>query len=209
MKNSGIIQIFFDKRKIILCPKNEFTTKNGQKDNLIYEFTTKKEIKVIISLFKQNLHLKSLTICASDFKKLKKAFFSNFKVLKAAGGLVKNCNNELLVIKRNGKWDLPKGHVEKGEKIKAAAIREVSEECGISGIEIKGFLANTYHTYYIKNRVILKETYWYLMSYNGNETLKPQIDEGITEVIWSRKEKLNEILENTYESLKLLFSSSF
>ena len=49
----------------------------------------------------------------------------------AAGGLVTNENNELLMIFRRGKWDLPKGKLDKGETIEECAIREVEEETGI------------------------------------------------------------------------------
>jgi len=38
----------------------------------------------------------------------------------AAGGLVTNENNELLMIFRRGKWDLPKGKADEGETVKHA-----------------------------------------------------------------------------------------
>ncbi len=43
----------------------------------------------------------------------------------AAGGLVQNSNGETLFIYRNDKWDLPKGHMEEGESLEEAALREV------------------------------------------------------------------------------------
>ena len=54
--------------------------------------------------------------------------------VNAAGGLVRNGNGEFLMIHRNGKWDLPKGHQEEGERIEDTAVREVMEETGIDGI---------------------------------------------------------------------------
>ena len=53
-------------------------------------------------------------------------------LIEAAGGLVKNENGDYLFIYRNDKWDLPKGKIEKDEKTKVAAVREVEEECGIA-----------------------------------------------------------------------------
>ncbi|MBI4235041.1 NUDIX domain-containing protein [Candidatus Peregrinibacteria bacterium] len=45
-------------------------------------------------------------------------------------------------------FDFPKGHLEKGETELAAAIRELEEETGISGIEIlKPFREEIYYTY--------------------------------------------------------------
>ena len=60
-----------------------------------------------------------------------KTLKSKLPVHKAGGGLVYNKKNQVLFIFRNGKWDLPKGGIEKGEKIAYTAIREVEEETGI------------------------------------------------------------------------------
>ena len=66
-----------------------------------------------------------------DAKALMKTITKSVTLIKAAGGLVKSAGNEYLFIYRNDKWDLPKGKVEKNEKVKEAAVREVEEECGI------------------------------------------------------------------------------
>ena len=57
------------------------------------------------------------------------AFCSKHTLIEAAGGLVYNIENQLLMIFRNNKWDLPKGKLEVGENIQECAIREVEEEC--------------------------------------------------------------------------------
>ncbi len=121
--------------------------------------------------------------------------------MEAAGGLVENDCGEYLAIKRLGKWDLPKGKIEKGEKPEECALREVEEECGIHNINIKNNLCNTYHTYQLKGRWILKKTYWYRMEYNGNEELIPQIEEDITDVIWTSDNHTYIIKSNTYKSI--------
>ena len=54
----------------------------------------------------------------------------------AAGGLVTNKHNELLMIFRRAKWDLPKGKLDEGESIEACAVREVEEETGIKNISL-------------------------------------------------------------------------
>ncbi|RZJ75129.1 MAG: NUDIX domain-containing protein, partial [Flavobacterium sp.] len=119
-------------------------------------------------------------------------------VIKAAGGLVTNANGEYLFIFRNKKWDLPKGKVEKKEKIKIAAVREVEEECGVIIETRDQLLCKTYHMYELGNKVILKRTNWYKMTVKGLPTLVPQVEEGITEAVWVAPTLVSEKTKNTY-----------
>ena len=93
-----------------------------------------------------------------------KDFCSKFIMIEAAGGLVFNKDGHILMIFRNGKWDLPKGKLEIGESVEECAKREVEEECGIYGLDIIEKLLDTYHTYKLKGNKILKKTYWYKMN---------------------------------------------
>lgn len=111
-----------------------------------------------------------------------KEFSEDYTVIQAAGGLVFNKENELLTIKRNGLWDLPKGKIEKHEDQRAAALREVMEETGINMINISDKIGETYHAYYEDDVILLKETHWYAMNSSGKSNLKPQTEEGISEV---------------------------
>ena len=110
------------------------------------------------------------------------------------------------MIFRNGKWDLPKGKLEEDEDIKACAVREVEEECGISGLHITQKPIDTYHTYELDGEKILKHTFWFKMNTNFNGILKPQTKEGITEVCWVNKEDITKKLSNSYGNInQLLF----
>ncbi|MEO8733260.1 MAG: NUDIX domain-containing protein, partial [Flavobacteriales bacterium] len=111
-------------------------------------------------------------------------FRAGYRFVQAAGGAVTDVNGRLLAIHRLGRWDLPKGKVERGESIEAAAVREVQEECGISRIELTKFLCSSWHTYERKGLQHLKRTDWFLMRADGNEALKPQIEEEIDTVEW-------------------------
>ena len=123
-------------------------------------------------------------------------------MIEAAGGIVYNDRDELLMIFRNGKWDLPKGKLEKGETIRECAVREVEEECGVSGLKIIKEVQNTYHTYFDNEESILKKTYWFLMKTDYSGNLKPQKNEGITKVSWNDSiEKLTRI-KNTYANIR-------
>ena len=134
-------------------------------------------------------------------------FCSDYLLIEAAGGLVYNSKNEVLMIFRNGKWDLPKGKMEDFEMIENCAIREIEEECGVTGIIIVKKLLDTYHTYNINEIDILKKTYWYKMKTSYSEKLSPQIEEGITKVEWVKSKNLQSRLRDTYPNIIDVFKS--
>lgn len=119
-------------------------------------------------------------------------------LIKAAGGLVQNGRHDYLFIFRNKKWDLPKGKVEKGEKMKQAALREVEEECGVKILTNKEKICRTYHVYELGSKIVLKKTNWYSMTVKGQPKLIPQKEEGITKAGWYGKHELEPLLKNTY-----------
>jgi hypothetical protein len=131
------------------------------------------------------------------FKKIRKSCL----IIKAAGGLVANAKGNYLFIFRNKKWDLPKGKVEKGEKMKQAALREVEEECGVKIYTNDEKLCKTYHVYTLGTKIVLKKTNWYSMTVKGVPKLVPQKEEGITRASWLNKTELKPILANTYPSI--------
>jgi 8-oxo-dGTP pyrophosphatase MutT (NUDIX family) len=120
------------------------------------------------------------------------------QLIKAAGGLVSNAAGEYLFIFRNKRWDLPKGKVEKGEKMKEAGLREVEEECGVTINKNKDRLCRTYHIYELGGKIVLKKTNWYNMTVKGSPKLIPQKEEGITKAEWLNKKDLKPVLKNTY-----------
>lgn len=107
----------------------------------------------------------------------------------AAGGVVFRISKnkpvpEVLMIFRNGVWDLPKGKLEDHESIPMCAVREVSEEVGSSLPAIVRKLGTTYHEYIEKNKTMGKTTHWYSMIFTKNEELTPQKAEGIEQIEW-------------------------
>lgn len=127
--------------------------------------------------------------------------FDEYIYIKAAGGIVQR-KNKFLFIKRNGRWDIPKGKLEKDEKVKHAAVREIVEECHVNPPKIKSHLIDTFHTYKMNGRKYLKKTYWYWMEANKKDKkLKPQKEEGITKVKYFKTSKFDKIKENTYKSI--------
>jgi 8-oxo-dGTP pyrophosphatase MutT (NUDIX family) len=136
-----------------------------------------------------------------DSRKLFADFISFFRYLEASGGMVRNSNNERLYIYRFGKWDLPKGKIEKNETPEIAALREVTEETGLSGQRIISELPSTYHIYEHKGRMVFKKTFWYVMEYSGTEKPVPQTEESITDIRWFGQKDMEAVLKNTYASL--------
>ena len=133
------------------------------------------------------------------------SFCADYKLIKASGGLVYNNKNQLLMIFRNGKWDLPKGKLEVGENIEQCSIREVEEECGVSGLIITRQLQETYHTYEINEQKMLKRTYWFEMKSSFKGNLVPQTKEGVTAVVWVDEQDIAEKLENSFGNIIELF----
>ncbi|MEP7279651.1 MAG: NUDIX domain-containing protein, partial [Bacteroidota bacterium] len=103
---------------------------------------------------------------------------------------------------RRGKWDLPKGKLDKGETLDQCALREVSEETGLQNIQLQEFLMATYHTYHENGHFILKESHWYNMTTSDKQKLVPQTAEEISEARWVQPSAINELLNNTFPSVQ-------
>ena len=191
-------KVFIYDKPVLIANKSEFLGSFEQ-------FTDNSSVNEIISTLKS----KSTTgaeIIVIDIEAYFKKFNKYFKFIVAAGGTVFNKKNELLVIYRLDKWDLPKGKLEKGEDIPTCAIREVEEECNVDGLIITKELESTYHCYFHKNKWVLKRTYWFKMKTEYAGKLIPQTEEGIEKVIWLAKSDWDTIFDNTYNSIKEVIS---
>ncbi len=191
--------------KVFVNDKPLFLTNQTQKetdfDLFLLESVDIK--KLIVKLFQGKVD--KAFLYHPDEKEILKTLKSKLPVQKAAGGLVYNKKNEVLFIFRNGKWDLPKGGLEKGETNELAAIREVQEETGIDNLIITDKLQKTYHIFKRNGRYKLKVTQWYEMRSSSVQQLIPQAEEGIEKVAWLDAKAAREALTNSYENIKLLF----
>ena len=125
-----------------------------------------------------------------------------YMLLDAAGGVAYNEQNEILMIFRRGKWDLPKGKLDAGENIEQCALREVSEETGLVNLELGEKICDTYHIYEQKNQQFLKRTAWYRMKGTSADKLKPQKEENILEAKWVREQDLAPYAAKSYEAIR-------
>ena len=121
------------------------------------------------------------------------------KPITAAGGVVFKIipgsqEPQVLLIFRNGYWDLPKGKLEKGESVPQCAVREVAEETGSELPILITDLGTTYHEYEEKGKQWGKTTYWYTMVYAKEQVLSPQNEEGIQKLEWIALSKAYEMV---------------
>ncbi|WP_197492257.1 NUDIX hydrolase [Arachidicoccus ginsenosidimutans] len=132
------------------------------------------------------------------------------KKVLAAGGIVINQDKELLMIFRRLLWDLPKGHLDKGETLEGCAIHEVQEETGLKNLQLKGFVGKTEHIYYERKfrEEAIKETHWFEMLGDKNEQLIPLEKESIERAEWVPKSKLKKYLFNTFENVEEIIKKS-
>ena len=166
-------KVFVNEKKLTLSKYPEDIEKN-----LRYEgFAT---LEIAVDLL-ENTSCPEMNVYGENIEEIWEDFTHMFKVIEAAGGVVKNQNGEILFIYRIGKWDLPKGKIEKGESLEQAALREIEEETGLKELVLEEFLNNTFHLYTERNgEKILKTTYWFRINYVGNAAPTPHTDEGIS-----------------------------
>ena len=150
----------------------------------------------------------SVTFTLKNKKEVTKHLKKKFKLIKAAGGIVQNREKKILFIYRLGKWDLPKGKKDKGEKIKNCAVREVEEETNTK-VKIEKKTCVSWHTYTRYKKFILKKTVWYKMKCIDDSKMKGQKKEKIEKVRWMENKIINEILINSYKSLSYVMKKYY
>jgi ADP-ribose pyrophosphatase YjhB (NUDIX family) len=147
---------------------------------------------------------KKIFLFHHDEAELLDLFKAKLPVVQAGGGLVTNEKGKTLFIYRKGKWDLPKGKIDRKESIKKGAKREVKEETGVKKLKITGLAGVTYHIFKRNDIYQLKETFWYHMTSTYTGELKPELKEGITKVKWKGPKKTTKALKNSYENIRSL-----
>ena len=204
------IKIYFDEKPVFLC--DEITT--GIREimhhpDAVYvdELSTPAINSLLHEIRKPDFH--AGIIFNADVEKLKKAFFKHFIVVEAAGGIVQNEDKEILFIFRRGKWDLPKGKLEKNEDVETCARREIEEETGVAGLRLKKKIGETYHTYDEFGKHILKLSHWYHYTAKKSQALSPQTAEGITDTRWIATKDIKMPMKNTYENIREIMRSFF
>lgn len=191
-------KVFVNEKKLLLSKQS-----GNLEKTLGYENVTSLEIALDLL---ENTSVKELNVFGENIDEIWQEFQKLFRIIEAAGGIVSNPNGDILFIKRLGKWDLPKGKMEKGESREESAVREIEEETGLQNAELLSFINTTYHIYIERNGdKVLKCTHWFEMKFDGEDTSKPQIEEGITEVAWKNTLQIEEeVFPSTFKNIRLI-----
>jgi 8-oxo-dGTP pyrophosphatase MutT (NUDIX family) len=204
------IKIYFNDKPLFLCDSIDAVIEPYMHhDDAVFidELNSNSINSMVHEMHQEKVH--AGIFLHNDLEALKKAFWKKFKIIKAAGGVVWNEQEEILLIFRRGFWDLPKGKVDDGESLEECAIREVEEETGVSKLNLEKYLLTTYHTYDEGSKHILKESWWYTMTTNYKSTLSPQQEEGIEEAKWMNPSEATALFSKAYPSVRDVLKLSF
>ena len=196
-------KIYLEKRCIVICSPEEPALSDPNSVELHLGETP--DIASIVDMFETSAYLSRVYIPTADIEGTYRRFCAQFKEVNAAGGLVSNRRGDVLLIRRNDLWDLPKGHQEAGEDISVTALREVQEETGVLNLELRELICVTDHCYRRNDIWHLKHTWWYDMLYTDPVDLTPQREEDITKAAWVARSGLSPYLKNTYPSIAEVF----
>jgi ADP-ribose pyrophosphatase YjhB (NUDIX family) len=166
----------------------------------VIEVRSRKELRELVQRLNNGEEEGGVEVTGQEFDPWQ-AFQDDHVFVLAAGGVVEDEHGRLLAIKRLGKWDLPKGKVEKGEAVETGAVREVQEECGLEEVGLTKFVTSTWHTYERKGKQHLKRTDWFLMHASSKQPLTAQTEEDIEEVRWLDIDGVRMMEADTYPSL--------
>lgn len=184
-----------------------FSTENDNPNAVVLPLSAENELSraKVLKILETDNHIVQLT---SDPKAAFQRFAEEFAQVEAAGGVVVNGAGEWLMIHRNDRWDLPKGHVEEGESYDCCAAREIAEETGVEA-EVLQPLCKTWHAYLFPptERWELKCTHWYLLRTAKAVALQPQTEEGIDRVEWCNRAAVAEHLEQTYPTIRTVIEA--
>lgn len=170
----------------------------------VEEYATLSRAK-IVQFLENNNHVALIT---ADVEALYAHLTTLFVEVVAAGGVVENERGEWLMIHRNDRWDLPKGHLEPNEELAVCAAREIEEETGVQA-EVVAPICQTQHAYYFPptERWELKTTHWYHLATVGRGRIMPQTEEGIDDVAWFDAEGVEKALQSTYPTIRCVVTA--
>ncbi|MCD8206997.1 MAG: NUDIX domain-containing protein [Bacteroidales bacterium] len=196
-------RIYIEKRCMIICSPTDQTLTDP--NAVQFNAGDEADLHTLVDVFKTTETLQKIYIPTIDIEGTYKDICLEFKEVNAGGGLVSNRRGDYLLIRRNGLWDLPKGHQENGEDLRTTALREVKEETGISELELGKLICVTDHCYIRNDLWHLKHTWWYEITYREPRGMVPQKEEDISKAAWVAKSSLPDFLTNTYPSISEVF----
>ncbi|MEX0668551.1 MAG: NUDIX domain-containing protein [Candidatus Saccharimonadales bacterium] len=127
---------------------------------------------------------------------------------ETAGGVVfrrgKDSIEILMIQDIKGRWTIPKGHVEEGERIEETALREIEEETGLKYLKILNKLGKIDFRYRKLDKLILMTTHIFLIhAFKDSGNYRPEESEGIKDVKWFPANEALDLIE--YDDIGKLF----
>lgn len=198
-----ILKIYFAAHPVFLCSQLDEIAEEHPKytDSIFLTDLTEKSLNTCLQLLEKPGDYPCYYLY-HDLPKLLDALLASSITIDAGGGVVYNEKDEVLLILRRGKWDLPKGKLDPGETIIDCALREVMEETGLKNLTLLKKLTSSSYCYREKEQLVLKQVQWFTMKTSDLHELTPQIEEDITEIKWIKLQELDPYLQNTYDTIK-------
>jgi 8-oxo-dGTP pyrophosphatase MutT (NUDIX family) len=201
-------KLFINNKIVFVCQNPSFVDNLMQQEYIIEPYVSKADFEILLKIIQSDANPNNVIVYHRDVQQAFDEICSFFIGIPAAGGVVFNAQDEVLLIHRRGCWDLPKGKIDSGESTEDAAIREVIEETGLKHVSItapvtfkKLMNKATYHSYFLDNKPALKISYWYKMSTDFEGDLVPQEEEDIEQAVWVSKQDIPDYFDNMYLSI--------
>ena len=210
-------KFFVNNKVVILCDNpGRIDEILDHEQHFIIEKYEASRLKKVLQVLNDTENESPLILFSKDVEQLKQDFLTKFECIEAAGGLIQNREQAVLLIYRREFWDMPKGKRELGESLEETALREVQEETGLGEmllgdrITFKGYLNQaTYHSYPFKGKQAMKISHWFRMTYQGESIPIPQTEEDIEEIRWVKVEDLPKFFSRMYPSIQDVLKEVF
>ncbi|MBP5504982.1 MAG: NUDIX domain-containing protein [Bacteroidales bacterium] len=198
-------KVYFGDRSICVVPAG--TWEDLSSDIVYYAAQPSDDLSQLPFWFEKADDIDSLVVEAGDPDAAFAQLISALKVEVAAGGLIRNRRGRALLFWRRRAWDMPKGHQEAGETLEQCALREVQEETGLVSLKLGAPICTTYHTYHNKSNFVLKESHWFAMTLEKEESVKVQTEEDIVKAAWCGPWRLKRLLKSAWPSVRDVFAA--
>ncbi len=185
-KDSQRYEIYINGKQLILIPEQLLEEATSTEDTLIIPYQgQQKTLFQYMDLLENSNRFKDIYLYAADVKRMFKDLKELLLNIPAAGGIIENQKQEVLMIFRRGMWDLPKGKLKFDESFEDAAERECREEVGLNELKLIKKVANTFHFFRDKKQTrCLKKTKWFHFQDNSGHPIIPQAEEDIEQASW-------------------------
>lgn len=207
-KGSQRYEIYINEKPLTLISEAELGSISIGQNSLVMPYSGQtKTLFQYLDILETGDRFDQIVLHATTAQDILKDVKKILQQIDAAGGVIENSKQEILLIFRRSFWDLPKGKLDKTEDFETASIRECIEETGLTDLKLIQKIGTTYHFFRDKNNLrSLKKTKWFHIQLLSEQNLIPQIEEDIELAEWVNPIKalqLNPIYKNILEVIKM------